>query len=178
MKKVLAVIDVQQDFVTGALGTLEAQQAMPALIKKVREFDGEIVLTMDTHGADYLSTQEGRHLPVAHCIENSAGWKLMPELDAVLKDKPHRIFRKPTFGSLPFGEYLADKFNAGELESVEFVGFCTDICVVSNILLLKALVPELPISIDPACCAGVSPERHHAALEVLASCQIGAQAHT
>lgn len=174
MKKVLAVIDVQQDFVTGALGSLEAQQAMPALIKKVREFDGEVVLTMDTHGTDYLTTQEGQHLPVEHCIENTEGWKLMPELEAVLKDKPHRIFRKPTFGSVQLCEYLADRFNADEIESVEFVGFCTDICVVSNILLLKALAPELVISIDPSCCAGVSPERHQAALEVLASCQISA----
>ncbi len=174
MKRVLAVIDVQNDFVTGALGSKEAQQTMPALVQKVRDFAGDIVVTMDTHGSDYLSTKEGEKLPVEHCIEDSEGWLLCPELASALDGRNARVFKKPTFGSVELASYLSGLYAAGELESVEFIGFCTDICVISNILLLKAMAPELNISIDPSCCAGVTPEKHQAALEVLASCQVGA----
>lgn len=172
MNKVLAVIDVQNDFVTGSLGSELAQAAMDALIAKVKAFDGEIVVTHDTHDDDYLNSSEGKNLPVKHCIIGTDGWQLDPRLQEALKDKKAVNFNKPTFGSTAMCAYLKSKFEAGTLDEVEFIGFCTDICVISNVLLLKAMCPELAISADSSCCAGVTAAKHEAALEVMRSCQI------
>ena len=172
--KVLVVVDVQNDFVTGALGTPEAQAMLPKLVDKVKGFDGEVWFTKDTHEPDYLSTQEGKYLPVEHCIKGTAGWEFAPELEVLIGSmgEKARVFEKPTFGSVKLADALSELRSSGELESVELVGICTDICVVSNALLIKANMPELPVLVDGSCCAGVTPEKHSAALEVMASCQV------
>lgn len=168
--KLLIVVDMQKDFVTGALGSGEAQNILPKVVEKVKNFDGEVVFTQDTHGEDYLATQEGKNLPVAHCIKGTAGWELEEGLGMLCKEKGARCFQKGTFGSVE----LAKEIKAQEdfLASIELVGVCTDICVVSNALLLKAYMPEMPIFVDASCCAGVTPQKHAAALETMRSCQI------
>ena len=171
MKKMLVVIDMQNDFVDGALGTTEAQAIVPAVVEKIRSYPADCVwATRDTHQADYLSTQEGRYLPVEHCIEGSDGWQLCPAVAEALPPEA-RIFDKPTFGSTELAAALRDLADAEPIE-VEFIGLCTDICVVSNALLVKAVMPEVLISVDPACCAGVTPAAHEAALATMRSCQI------
>lgn len=175
-KNVLIVVDVQNDFVDGALGTKEAQAMLPQLLAKVRAFDGEVIYTKDTHPENYLETQEGKNLPVPHCIKGTKGWELVPELAKLAAERGSRVVEKPTFGSARLAHELHNRYEAGELASVELVGLCTDICVISNALVLKAAMPELPITVDPACCAGVTPEKHAAALEVMQSCQIELQA--
>ncbi len=170
--KYLIVIDVQKDFVDGALGTKEAQEMYPGVLEKIKSFDGTIWMTKDTHQSDYLQTQEGKNLPVEHCIEGSDGWEFPEELKKLAKEKYAVIYNKPTFGSIKMAEDLKNLYEKGELESVELVGLCTDICVVSNALLLKANMPELPLSVDSSCCAGVTPGKHEAALETMRSCQI------
>ena len=169
--KCLVVIDVQNDFVTGSLGTAEAVEMLPRLLEKMGSFEGAILMTQDTHGADYLSTQEGRMLPVEHCIEGTAGWRFPAEVEALRESRGARVYEKPTFGSTRLVSELKRLYDGGELESVELVGLCTDICVISNALMIKAAMPELPVYVDPACCAGVTPEKHEAALEVMRSCQ-------
>lgn len=169
--KCLVVIDVQNDFVTGSLGTAEAVEMLPRLLEKMRSFEGAILMTQDTHGADYLSTQEGRMLPVEHCIEGTAGWRFPAEVEALRESRGARVYEKPTFGSTRLVSELKRLYDGAELESVELVGLCTDICVISNALMIKAAMPELPVYVDPACCAGVTPEKHEAALEVMRSCQ-------
>lgn len=166
--KVLAVIDMQKDFIDGALGTKEAVSIVPMVAARIQQArrDGEqVVFTRDTHHADYLSTQEGRLLPVPHCISGTPGWELAPELE--IADAP--IFDKPSFGSPQLAAYLKA---LRELEQVELVGLCTDICVISNALLIKALLPELPLVVRAGCCAGVTPERHFNALRAMQCCQI------
>ena len=170
--RALVIVDVQKDFVTGALGTAEAQAMLPRLLEKLRGFEGGVWLTLDTHGEDYLETQEGRYLPVAHCIKGTEGWQLEDEVGSIARERDAAIVEKPTFGSEKLVEELRSLYEEGRLEGVELCGLCTDICVVSNALLLKAAMPELPISVDAACCAGVTPEKHRAALEVMRSCQI------
>ena len=165
--KLLLVIDMQNDFIDGALGTPEAVAIVPAAAEKIRTWVGVLAATMDTHGPDYLSTREGRSLPVVHCVRGTEGWQLRPEIAEALGDAP--IFEKPAFGSVALAEYLR---TLPDLEEVQLVGLCTDICVVSNALLLRAFLPETPISVDAACCAGVTPQRHAAALETMAACQI------
>lgn len=175
MKKVLIVIDMQNDFIDGALGTAEAVAIVDNVVEKVKAYiadpEGEVYATRDTHPEEYLSTQEGKNLPVEHCIKGSEGWQIRPEIEALLEED--HIFDKPTFGSTELAAAMKTLYeeNIGEV-SFEFVGLCTDICVVSNALLLKAVLPEAPISVDPACCAGVTPEKHEAALETMRSCQI------
>lgn len=171
-EKYLIVVDMQRDFVTGTLGTGEARGIAAAVAKKVREFPGEVVFTLDTHGADYRDTQEGKRLPVEHCVRGTEGWALIPELEEIRRQRGCRVFEKNTFGSLELAAFLAGLYERGELESVELAGVCTDICVVSNALLVKAYLPELPVEVDAACCAGVTPEKHRAALETLESCQV------
>lgn len=171
---ILIVIDMQNDFVTGSLGTAEAQALLPDLIKTVDGFEGEVIFTQDTHGEDYLTTQEGTLLPVPHTIRGTAGWELVPELEA-LKDKRHAlVFEKPTFGCVELAEYLKEKYTRGEIAEIELCGVCTDICVISNALLIKAFIPECPIVVHQKLCAGVTPAKHQAALEAMASCQITA----
>ncbi len=171
MKKFLVVVDMQKDFVDGALGTKEAQAIIPAVVKKIKEFDGDIFATLDTHGEDYMDTPEGRKLPVPHCIKGTDGWKLDAKVEEALAGKKYTAVEKPTFGSVELPDMIREAAGDEEL-SIEVIGLCTDICVVSNVLLLKAAFYESPISVDSACCAGVTPEKHEAALETMRSCQI------
>lgn len=171
MKQVLAVIDMQVDFVNGSLGTKEAEGIVQNVVKKIQNWDGPVYATRDTHEENYLETQEGTHLPVVHCVRNTPGWEIVPEVAAALKEKHSVIIDKPTFGSLTLAEQLK-MLNQKEPISIELIGLCTDICVVSNALLLKANMPEVPISVDASCCAGVTPASHQAAIETMRSCQI------
>ncbi len=171
MKKFLVVVDMQKDFVDGALGTKEACAIIPAAVKKIAQFDGEIFVTYDTHFDDYMDTAEGRKLPVPHCIKGSEGWQLNKDIAAALKEKKFTPVEKYTFGSVKLPDLI--KKTAGTEEfSVELIGLCTDICVISNALLLKANFPEADIAVDEKCCAGVTPEKHDAAVETMKSCQI------
>ncbi|MBQ3704124.1 MAG: cysteine hydrolase [Oscillospiraceae bacterium] len=171
MKHFLIVVDMQKDFVDGALGSAEAVAIVPTVVEKIEGFDGEIFATFDTHGADYLETAEGRHLPVPHCIKGTDGWKLDAAVAAALEKRGYTAVEKNTFGSADLAGLLREAA-AGEAFDLELIGLCTDICVVSNALLLKASFPEAPIAVDAACCAGVTPEKHEAALETMRSCQI------
>ena len=164
--KTLIVIDMQRDFIDEALGTPEAQAIVPNVKNKIEEYDARedaIVFTRDTHFDDYLNTNEGKHLPVKHCIMGTHGWQIADVLEV-----PHaRYINKPTFGWMGWRSFA---FEDGD--EVEIVGLCTDICVVSNAILLKAKMPEIKISVDASCCAGVTPESHKAALETMKMCQI------
>lgn len=172
-QRVLVVIDMQNDFITGSLGTKEAQAIVEKVCRKIQGFDGEVLFTLDTHGPDYLETQEGRLLPVAHCIKGTPGWELEPRVKALCKTTP---IEKPTFGSTGLADVLQAKhIYGGGLDEVVFVGLCTDICVVSNALLVKARLPEVPLTVDASCCAGVTPEAHQHALAVLRSCLINVE---
>lgn len=167
MKKALIVVDMQNDFVDGNLGTKEAREIVEAVEKKVkaaREMGTELLFTRDTHGEDYLQTKEGKSLPVIHCVKETEGWEIID----CLKSYADRIFDKETFGSIALADYVAEQ----GYESIELVGLCTDICVVSNALLLKARLPETDIVVDRSCCAGVTPESHEAALSTMQMCQI------
>ena len=170
MRKLLVVVDMQKDFVDGALGTKEAVAIVPAVVEKIKEYGSEdVFFTRDTHQKDYLSTQEGRNLPVEHCIEGTPGWEIDAKVAEVIRGS--QIINKPTFGSTELADVIK-KISEKEDISIELVGLCTDICVVSNALLLKAAMPEVEISVDASCCAGVIPEKHEAALETMKSCQI------
>ncbi|MBQ8894501.1 MAG: cysteine hydrolase [Clostridia bacterium] len=166
MKDYLIVVDMQKDFVDGALGTSEAVAILPAVAEKIKNFKGEIVVTFDTHGENYMETAEGQKLPVPHCIRGTEGWRLHSVVAEALNGRNYTAVEKPTFGSVQLPELLKDA------ASFELIGLCTDICVVSNALLLKAHYPELPIAVDAACCAGVTPETHRAALSTMSCCQI------
>ena len=171
MKQFLVVVDMQKDFVDGALGTKEAAGIVPAVLEKVRNFEGDIFVTYDTHFEDYPDTAEGKKLPVPHCIYETPGWHLTEELEELMEEIPHFKVQKYTFGSTTL-PHLMEEVADGEDFSIELIGLCTDICVVSNALLLKAFFPEVPISVDASCCAGVTPELHEAALKTMRSCQI------
>ena len=170
MRKILIVIDMQNDFIDAALGTKEAVSIVEAVKDKIRSYAPEnVIATMDTHGENYMETQEGKYLPVPHCIKGSEGWKIRSDIAALLEGA--KIYEKPTFGSTALAADLKELSEQEEIE-IELIGLCTDICVVSNALLLKASMPEVKISVDPSCCAGVTPEKHLAALETMRSCQI------
>ncbi|MBO6133122.1 MAG: cysteine hydrolase [Lachnospiraceae bacterium] len=170
MRKILVVIDMQNDFIDMALGTKEALGIVDAVKGKISGYRAEdIVATMDTHEDNYMETQEGRYLPVPHCIRGSEGWKIRPDIAELLKGA--RVFEKPTFGSMELADYLLGVSRGEEIE-LELIGLCTDICVVSNALLLKAAMPEVKITVDSSCTAGVTPKKHEAALETMRSCQI------
>ena len=171
MKHFLIVVDMQKDFIDGALGTPEAAAIKPAVLNLIHSFPGEIFATVDTHGENYLQSTEGRHLPVEHCVKGTPGWAVDREIATALNGRGAVFVEKPTFGSLILPQLLEDAA-AGEDFDVTLVGLCTDICVVSNALLLKAYLPETKLSVDAACCAGVTPEKHLAALETLRSCQV------
>ena len=171
MKKYLLVIDMQKDFVDGSLGTKEAVAIVPAVAEKIRGFEGEIFVTYDTHFEDYLDSAEGKKLPVPHCIRNTPGWELDDRIAEALEGKPVTRVEKYTFGSDKLPTLISGK-SSDDSFSVELIGLCTDICVISNALLLKASFPGMPISVDAGCCAGVTPELHEAALKVMKSCQI------
>lgn len=179
MRDILIVVDMQNDFIDGSLGTKEAQAIVPDVIDKIRRFDGTVVYTRDTHEEDYLSTQEGKILPVKHCIEGTKGWEIPMEIKEAGYDKRagvvlKSIYNKPTFGCVELAEDVL-KWYAQDLEEdaeIELIGLCTDICVVSNALLLKAFLPCVKITVDSKCCAGVTPDSHNAALETLRACQV------
>lgn len=168
--KYLVVVDMQNDFITGSLGTKEAEAILPRVADKIKNFDGTVIFTKDTHTADYLSTQEGRNLPVEHCIINTWGWELPEELKPL--SKAQRVFNKPTFGSLELTEFLMRENEKEAIEAIELCGLCTDICVLSNAVLIKAGLTEVPISVDASCCAGVTPKSHLNAIEAMKMCQI------
>ena len=171
-RRYLVVVDVQRDFVDGALGTPEAIEALPRMIEKVRNFDGTVLFTKDTHTKRYLQTHEGRNLPVEHCICGTPGWRLVEEFEEYRREHNSPTYLKGSFGSPDLAQDLEASFARGNIESVEFIGLCTDICVISNALLARSWTPWLPISVDASCCAGVTPEKHLAALETMRSCQI------
>lgn len=171
-KKLLVIIDMQQDFTYGALKNQAAIDIIPAIVRKAEQFPGEVVFTQDTHGPDYLSTQEGRRLPVPHCIQGTPGWELVAPLDQLCREKGCKVYCKPSFGSTGLAHPLAAAHCAEPYEEIQLVGVCTDICVISNALLLKAALPEVPITVDAACCAGVTPESHATALAAMRACQV------
>ena len=172
MKKVLVVVDMQNDFVDGALGTKEAIAIVPNVVKKIREFDGdEIFVTYDTHYDNYMNTLEGQKLPVPHCIDGSYGHELNAEVKAALEGKQYKDVIKAGFGSFSISRGLKDRYPGEEIE-VEMVGLCTDVCVVSNALIMRAGYPNAKITVDASCCAGVTPETHEAALTTMKCCQI------
>ena len=174
MKHFLIVVDMQRDFVDGSLGSDAAQAIVPKVMDKILRFEGEIFATLDTHSPNYLETAEGRHLPVPHCIKGTPGWMLCDEIAAALEQKGFTKVEKLTFGSVLLPRLLYQAAG-GQPFTVELVGLCTDICVVSNALMLKANFPEMEISVDSACCACVSPATHAAALETMRCCQINVE---
>ena len=171
MKNILVVVDMQNDFIDGALGSAEALAIVPAAVQYIRDFDGDIFVTLDTHFENYLNTAEGKKLPVPHCIKDSTGWELNKDIAAALEGKNYALVEKPTFGSVLFPDLIADAAADDDFR-IDIIGLCTDICVVSNTLLLKANFPEVPIAVIESCCAGVTPQKHDAAIETMKSCQI------
>ncbi|MBR1758830.1 MAG: cysteine hydrolase [Lachnospiraceae bacterium] len=170
MRKLLVVVDMQNDFIDGALGTKEAEAIVENVKAKIRSYPAcNVIATMDTHEENYMETQEGKYLPVPHCIRGSEGWKIRADIAELLEDAA--IYEKPTFGSRKLAKDLKKIAKKEEIE-IELIGLCTDICVVSNALLLKATMPEVKISVDPTCCAGVTPESHEAALTTMKMCQV------
>ena len=164
--KYLIVVDMQNDFIDGALGTAEAVSIVPYVKSVIENFDGKVIFTRDTHFENYMETQEGKNLPVPHCIKGTDGWQIRAELDALRKTE---AIDKVTFGSKDLAEILK---NEGDIESVTFVGLCTDICVISNVMLVKAFYPEIPLMVDAKACAGVTPESHTNALNAMKMCQV------
>ncbi|MGN0311837.1 MAG: cysteine hydrolase family protein [Lachnospiraceae bacterium] len=163
--KTLVVVDMQKDFIDGALGTKEAVAIVPKVVEKIAKYrknGDQIIFTRDTHQKDYLNTQEGRNLPVEHCIEGTAGWQISDKLEVNPEDT---VINKVTFGYVWPKEMIKG-------DEIELIGLCTDICVISNALGLKAVYPEIPITVDESCCAGVTPESHKNALEAMKMCQI------
>lgn len=164
--KILVVVDMQNDFITGDLGSDAAERIVPKVKEKIENFDGRIIFTRDTHSEDYLNTREGAKLPVVHCIKDSEGWKICGELSQYAAE----IVDKPTFGSLDLPEVI--QRGDDSIDEIELCGLCTDICVISNAMILKAAFPEVKISVDSSCCAGVTEESHRTALGAMKAVQI------
>ena len=169
MRNILVVVDMQNDFIDGALGTPEAVSIVPNVKKKIMEFHGTVLFTRDTHFDNYPETQEGKNLPVPHCIQNTHGWQIRKELDELRETDP---IDKVTFGSAALGDILCKLNKEEEIGSITFIGLCTDICVISNVMIAKAFLPEVPVFVDAGCCAGVSPESHENALKAMEMCQV------
>ena len=169
MQDILVVVDMQNDFIDGALGTKEAVSIVTLVKDKITNFTGKVLFTRDTHQDNYLSTQEGRNLPVSHCIKETEGWQIRHELDELRQTE---AIDKPSFGSVELGQLLVNENAKEPINSITFVGLCTDICVISNAMLTKAFLPEVQIIIDSKCCAGVTPESHETALSAMKACQI------
>lgn len=165
----LIVVDMQKDFVDGALGTKEAVAIVPNVVEKIKNFDGKVLFTRDTHHENYMETQEGKNLPVSHCIKGTEGFELISELKMFCDSEP---IDKPTFGSASLGQMLQEEHAKEAITSITLIGLCTDICVISNAFVIKAFLPEVPIIVDASCCAGVTPESHLRALESMKTCQI------
>jgi len=167
MNKLLIVVDMQNDFITGTLGSPQAQLILPNVKAKIMEYKqsgGKVIFTRDTHQDGYLTTQEGKYLPVVHCIEGTQGHLIADGLDT----DGCEVFDKPNFGSIQLAKLVA----GGGYEEIELCGLCTDICVVSNALILKAMLPETKITVDPRCCAGVTEESHNAAIQTMKMCHV------
>ena len=164
--KYLIVVDMQNDFTTGSLGSPHAAAIIPNVVEKVKSFDGRVIFTRDTHGEDYMQTQEGRNLPVIHCIKDTPGWQICDELLPFVET----VVDKPTFGSTALAHLLAS--SAESMEEIELCGLCTDICVISNAMILKAAFPEVKMTVDASCCAGVTMESHNTALNAMKAVQI------
>ena len=168
--KILIVVDMQNDFIDGVLGTPEAQAIVPNVSTKIKAYlnnKDTVIYTRDTHDSKYLETQEGKRLPCPHCVNKTRGW----EIADGLYEKGCMIVDKPSFGSTWLPNYIMSNYR-DLIDSIEIVGLCTDICVISNAMILKAYFPEIPISVDGSCCAGVTPEGHNNALEAMKMCQI------
>lgn len=168
MQNILIVVDMQNDFIDGALGTPEAQSIVPAVKELIKSHTGRVIFTKDTHSPDYLSTSEGKNLPVEHCIKGTYGWEIADSL----KEYANEVIEKPTFGSMDLAEQLKKENEKDPIGKITLVGLCTDICVISNALLLKATFPEVQISIIEGACAGVTPESHKNAISAMKMCQI------
>lgn len=169
MKQILVVVDMQNDFIDGSLGTPEAVAILPNVEEKIRSFEGEVYFTRDTHPENYMETMEGKNLPVPHCIRGTNGWEVRESLAGIVTGT---YIDKPTFGSTVLGKVLLREHQKKPIEKITLIGLCTDICVLSNALLLKAFLPEVEITVDAACCAGVTPESHNTALAAMKMCQI------
>lgn len=167
--RILVVVDMQNDFIDGALGTGEALAIVPEVRKKIAGFEGKVIFTRDTHDEDYMDTQEGRNLPVPHCIKDTHGWQIRDELEELRDTEP---LDKPSFGSLELPERIDALSDGEEIEEIVLIGLCTDICVISNAMIIKAAFPEVPVTVDSRCCAGVTPESHENALKAMSACHI------
>ncbi len=172
MQDILIVVDMQNDFITGALGTKEAQEIVPLVKQKIQNFAGSVYFTQDTHFGNYLNTQEGQNLPVVHCVKDTPGWRIHPDLEAL---RTTEALCKPTFGSVELAQFLMQQNAENPVNSITFIGLCTDICVISNALLVKAFLPEVTLIVDAQCCAGVTPQSHQNALAAMKACQIHIQ---
>lgn len=171
MDKILVIVDVQNDFITGPLGNAECEAAVPEILKQINsEKYSQIILTRDTHGEDYLETQEGKNLPVVHCIKDTDGWQIVDEVMAAVDASKisYQIINKPSFGSLEFGKFVEENSDC----EYDFVGVCTGICVISNAMIAKASAPEAKLNIIAKCCACVTPESHETALNAMKLCQM------
>ncbi len=168
MQDILIVVDMQNDFIDGALGTFEAEAVVQNVVSLVKSHTGRVIFTKDTHSPDYLSTSEGKNLPVEHCIKGTYGWEICDSL----KEYATETIEKPTFGSLDLAEKLKEENQTNPIGKITLVGLCTDICVISNALLLKATLPEVEISVVSSACAGVTPASHENALTAMKMCQI------
>lgn len=164
--KILVVVDMQNDFIDGALGTSEAVAIVPYVKQVIESFEGKVFFTRDTHFDDYMNTQEGKNLPVPHCIKGSDGWQIRPELDSLRRTE---AIDKVTFGSSALVDLLKKE---KDIEEITFIGLCTDICVISNVAVVKAFFPEIPISVDAKACAGVTPQSHRTALDAMKAIQV------
>ncbi len=169
MRKILIAVDMQNDFIDGALGTPEAVAIVDNVKRKIETFDGEVIFTRDTHFDNYMDTSEGKRLPIMHCIKGTHGWEIRAELDALRKTE---AIDKITFGSSTLFEMLEDENARDKIDEITLIGLCTDICVISNAIGIKAFLPETKIIVDSACCAGVTPQSHQNALEAMKMCQI------
>ena len=164
--KYLIVVDMQVDFITGSLGSGMAEAIVDNVVQKVKNFNGKVIFTRDTHFSEYLTTQEGKNLPVMHCIKDTDGWQIAKELAPYV----NTVVDKETFGSVNLPKII--KEDGQEIEEIELCGLCTDICVISNAIILKASFPEVKISVDASCCAGVTKESHQNALNAMKAVQI------
>jgi nicotinamidase-related amidase len=174
--KILVAIDLQKDFTNGVLGNAECDAAADKAAKRIAAFreeqpDVPVVFTLDTHAENYMETQEGRNLPIVHCVRGTEGWKLDPRIEAVRKENDILV-EKPAFGSAELPEVLKKMADGKDIDEIEFIGVCTDICVISNAMIVKAAFPEVPIVITAECCAGVTPDSHENALSAMAVCQM------
>lgn len=169
MQDILLVVDMQNDFVDGSLGTPEARSIVAKVVEKMEQFEGPVLFTKDTHREDYLETQEGRLLPVEHCIRGTEGWELVGEVAGA---REGQVIEKDTFGARDLPAVLMEMNQEDPVRSITLVGLCTDICVISNAMLIKAYLPEVEIIVDASCCAGVTPESHKIALDAMKVCQV------